>query len=233
MTSQMANGPEHIQDPMTDATYNPEIDPEWQSLTAKMRSTIDSLPPGGVTLLEIRDLIGREGMMLLTAFLTIIFLVPVSIPGVSTVFGGGILLLSISRLFRRPVWLPQKIGRRKVSSEKLRSGMEKGLKWFQRLERVSRPHRMPWLMRGKFAGAVNNFGLILGAVLLMAPFGLIPFSNTLPAIAILFLAIGILQRDGVCILLGHLSNIASIVYFSLLIGGGAVAIREAWQRFTA
>lgn len=217
---------------MTDATYNPETDPEWQSLTAKMRSTIDSLPPGGVTLLEIRDLIGREGMMLLTAFLTIIFLVPVSIPGVSTVFGGGILLLSISRLFRRPVWLPQKIGRRKVSSDKLRSGMEKGLKWFQRLERVSRPHRMPWLMRGKFAGAVNNFGLILGAVLLMAPFGLIPFSNTLPAIAILFLAIGILQRDGVCILLGHLSNIASIVYFSLLIGGGAVAIREAWQRLT-
>ena len=217
---------------MTDATYNPETDAEWQSLTAKMRSTIDSLPPGGVTLLEIRDLIGREGMMLLTAFLTIIFLVPVSIPGVSTVFGGGILLLSISRLFRRPVWLPQKIGRRKVSSDKLRSGMEKGLKWFQRLERVSRPHRMPWLMRGKFAGAVNNFGLILGAVLLMAPFGLIPFSNTLPAIAILFLAIGILQRDGVCILLGHLSNIASIVYFSLLIGGGAVAIREAWQRLT-
>lgn len=215
---------------MSNVAFDPENDPEWLSLTAKMRATIDSLPPGGVTLLQIRDLIGREGMMLLTAFLTIIFLVPVSIPGVSTVFGGGILLLTISRLFRRPVWLPQKIGRRTVSTEKLRGGMEKGLKWFQRLERISRPHRMPWLMRGRFAGAVNNFGLILGAVLLMAPFGLIPFSNTLPAVALLFLAIGILQRDGVCILLGHLSNIATIAYFAVLIGGGAVALREAWQR---
>lgn len=198
-----------------------------------MRATIDSLPPGGVTLGEIRDLIGREGLMLLTAFLTIIFLVPVSIPGVSTVFGGGILLLSISRLFSRPLWLPQTIGRRKVSTEKLRGGMERGLRAFQRLERISRPHRMPWLMRSRFANAINNFGLILGAVLLMAPFGLIPFSNTLPAIGILFLAIGILQRDGVCILLGHLSNIASIIYFSLLIGGGAVALRELWERLTA
>jgi hypothetical protein len=215
---------------MSEAVLTPDHDPEWLSLTAKMRATIDSLPPGGVTLLQIRDLIGREGMMLLTAFLTIIFLVPVSIPGVSTVFGGGILLLSIARMFRRPVWLPQKIGKRTVSTEKLRSGMERGLKWFQRLERISRPHRMPWLMRGKFVGAINNFALILGAVLLMAPFGLIPFSNTLPAVALLFLAIGILQRDGVCILLGHLSNIATIVYFSILIGGGAVALREAWQR---
>jgi hypothetical protein len=216
---------------MTDVALKPDDDnPEWLSLTDKMRATIDSLPPGGVTLLEIRNLIGREGMMLLTAFLTIIFLVPVSIPGVSTVFGGGILLLSVSRLFHKPVWLPQKIGSRTVSTEKLRSGMEKGLKWFQRLERVSRPHRMPWLMRGKVVGAVNNFALILGAVLLMMPFGLIPFSNTLPAVALLFLAIGILQRDGVCILLGHLSNIATIAYFSLLIGGGAVALREAWQR---
>lgn len=216
---------------MTDVALKVDNDnPEWLSLTDKMRATIDSLPPGGVTLLEIRDLIGREGMMLLTAFLTIIFLVPVSIPGVSTVFGGGILLLSIARMFRRPVWLPHKIGRRTVSTEKLRSGMERGLKWFQRLERVSRPHRMPWLMRGKVVGAINNLALILGAVLLMMPFGLIPFSNTLPAVALLFLAIGILQRDGVCILLGHLSNIATIIYFAVLIGGGAVALREAWQR---
>ena len=203
------------------------------SLTAKMYATIQRLPPGGVTLLEIRNLIGREGMMLLTTFLTIIFLVPVSIPGVSTVFGGGILLLSVSRLIGRPLWIPQRIGRRHVSTEKLRRGMERGLKWFGRLERISRPHRMPWLMRGRFAGTVNDLGLILGAVLLMAPFGLIPFSNTIPAIALLFLAIGILQRDGVCILLGHLSNIASIVYFAVLIGGGAVALREAWDRLTA
>ncbi len=206
------------------------VDQDGESLAEKMQAAIDRLPPEGVTLVEIRDLIGREGMMLLTAFLTIIFLVPVSIPGVSTVFGGAILLLSFSRLLNRPVWLPEKLKKRPVSTDKLRAGMERGMRMFRRLERISRPRRMRWLTSGAFASAVNNAALILGAVLLMAPFGLIPFSNTLPAVAILFFAIGLLQRDGVCILLGHLMNIATIVYFGVLIGGGAAVIQRGVEK---
>jgi hypothetical protein len=78
---------------------------------------------------------------------------------------------------------------------------------------------------------LNNCVLILGAILLMAPFGLIPLSNTLPAFAILCLAVGLLQRDGVCILLGYFANIATIIYFTVLIAGGGLAIREALQHF--
>ncbi len=203
------------------------------SLTEKIGTAIANLPEGGVTIATIRDLIGHEGLMLLTAFLTIIFLVPVSIPGVSTVFGGAILLISITRLLGRRLWLPAKIECREISSAKLRGGFERGLRWFKKLEKISRPRRMPWLIKGRFLHFVNNAALILGAVLLMAPFGLIPFSNTLPAVAILFFAIGFLQRDGVCILLGHLSNVATIVYFAILIGGGAVAIQKAWEALFA
>lgn len=206
------------------------VDQDGESLAEKMQATIDRLPPEGVTLVEIRDLIGREGMMLLTAFLTIIFLVPVSIPGVSTVFGGAILLLSFSRLLNRPVWLPDRLKRRAVSTEKLKAGMERGMRMFRRLERISRPRRMRWLTASGVATIINNSALILGAVLLMAPFGLIPFSNTLPAVAILFFAIGMLQRDGVCILLGHLMNIATIIYFGVLIGGGAAVIQRGVEK---
>lgn len=205
-------------------------DEDGESIAEKLMATIEALPPEGVTLVEIRDLIGREGMMLLTAFLTIIFLVPVSIPGVSTVFGGAILLLSFSRLLDRPFYLPDWLKRRSVSTEKLQGGMRRGLKWFQRLERISRPRRMRGLTSGRLMRGINNFALIVGAILLMAPFGLIPFSNTLPAVAILFFAIGMLQRDGVCILLGHLMNIATVVYFAVLIGGGAVAIQKVIEK---
>ncbi|HEX2061652.1 MAG TPA: exopolysaccharide biosynthesis protein [Thermoanaerobaculia bacterium] len=208
----------------------PTVDEDGESLAEKMQMAIDRLPPEGVTLVEIRDLIGREGMMLLTAFLTIVFLVPVSIPGVSTVFGGAILLLSFSRLLNRPLWLPDRLKRRPVSTVKLRAAMERGMRWFRRMERISRPRRMRALTTGRVMGVINNSALILGAVLLMAPFGLIPFSNTLPAVAILLFAIGMLQRDGGCILLGHLMNIATIVYFGVLIGGGAVVIQQAFEK---
>jgi hypothetical protein len=79
---------------------------------------------------------------------------------------------------------------------------------------------------------INNLALIAAAVLLMAPFGLIPFSNTLPALALLFFAIGLLQRDGLFVVLGHFSNVLTVIYFTVLIVGGGAAIRELFLRFS-
>jgi len=201
-----------------------------RSAADKLEAAIEALPTGSVTLAQVRDLVGAEGLMLLTAFLTIVFLVPVSVPGVSTVFGAGILLIGISRLFRLELWLPKSIARRLVATERLRTALERGLVWFRRLERISRPHRIAWAASDGVVRIVNDCAIILGAVLLMAPFGLIPFSNTLPAVALLFLAIGSLQRDGLEHVLGHLSNLLTIAYFALLIGGGGYALLAFLQR---
>ena len=196
----------------------------------KLEAAIEALPPGTVSLAQVRDLLGSDGLMLLAGFLTIVFLVPVSVPGVSTVFGSGILLIGVSRLFRLELWLPKRVERRLVATERLRAALRRGLVWFRRLERISRPHRISWAASDAAVRVVNDCGIILGAALLMAPFGLIPFSNTLPAIALLFLVIGSLQRDGLFILLGHGSNLVTIAYFALLIGGGGYALIAFMQR---
>jgi hypothetical protein len=201
------------------------------SLRERLQAVMDRLPVGGVTLVEIRDLIGPDGLMLLTAFLTLIFMVPVSIPGVSTIFGGAILLIGVSRLSGQTLWLPKSFEKRMVSTEKLRTAFNRGLVWLHRLERVSRPHRLKWLTSEGLIGVANDLGLVLGAVLLMMPFGLIPLSNTLPGLALLLLAVGILQRDGVCILLGHVMNVVTLIYFAVLIGGGGVLLQQAVRRF--
>jgi hypothetical protein len=203
---------------------------DHRSAAEKLESAIAALPPGAVTLGQVRNLVGSEGLMLLAAFLTIVFLVPVSVPGVSTVFGAGILLIGVSRLFRLELWLPKRIERRLVTTDRLRTALVRGLVWFRRLERISRPQRIAWAASDGLVRIVNDCAIILGAVLLMLPFGLIPFSNTFPAIALLFLAIGSLQRDGLFILLGHVSNLVTIAYFALLIGGGGYALMSFIQR---
>jgi hypothetical protein len=203
-----------------------------ESLGEKIKTITDSLPPEGVTLAEIRDLVGQDGLLILTAFLTIVFLVPVSIPGVSTVFGAAILLIGITRLFGVNLWLPKRIAQKVLPSQGLHAALDKGGVWVHRLERISRPHRMPWLASPGLMDTINNLALIAAAVLLMAPFGLIPFSNTLPALALLFFAIGLLQRDGLFIVLGHLGNVLTVIYFAVLIIGGGAAIRELFLRLT-
>jgi hypothetical protein len=201
------------------------------SLGEQLAGIIDSLPADAMSLQELLDVFSDEGLLLLTILLTLIFLIPVSIPGVSTVFGAAILLVGISRLIGRPLWLPARLRSKALPADKLRPGLTSGLLWVRRLEKISRPHRVRVLVDGRVVDVFNNLAFILAAILLMAPFGLVPFSNTLPALALLLYAIGFIQRDGVAVLLGHLANIGTIVYFSVLIGGGGLAVRELFQRF--
>src|SRR3546814_11271435 len=81
-------------------------------------------------------------------------------------------------------------------------------------------------LAGRVQNLFNNLAFILAALLLMAPFRFVPFSNTLPALALLFLAAGLIQRDGVAVLLGYLANVCTIIYFGILIGAAGVAARE-------
>ena len=202
------------------------------SFSTKLKSVIDALPSEGVDVADIRDVFGQEGLMLLTAFLTIPFMIPVSIPGASTVFGAVILLIGFSRISGRNLWLPKRIEQRRIPTDKLRTCLHQGLAFFHRLERLSRPCRLKWFVSEGLPDTFNNFSLVTGAILLMAPFGLIPFSNTLPALALLFLSIGSLQQDGLWILMGHLANFITIAYFAFLIGGGSLLIHGIFQHLS-
>jgi hypothetical protein len=199
------------------------------SLGEKLKTVIRNLPTTEVTLMEILDGIGHDSLMLLTIFLSLVFLVPVSIPGVSTVFGSAILLIGISRLINRKLWLPKQIANRTIAAEKLIVVLHRALIWFRRLERFSRPYRFQLITSEGKAGFINKLSYILAAVLLMVPFGFIPFSNTLPAIALIFLAIGVMQKDGGCIMIGHLSNLVTIIYFLALIAGGGMTVFEVFH----
>ena len=208
----------------------PELDTD--SLREQLTGMIARLPDGSMPLGELLDQFGDDGLLLLTIFLTLVFLIPVSIPGVSTVFGAAILLVGISRVFGRPLWLPAKLRARNLPAARLRPALDGGLHWVRRLEKISRPYRLRGLVEGALPELFNNLAFILAALLLMAPFGFVPFSNTLPGLALLLYAIGMIQRDGTAIVLGHLANIGTIIYFGILIGGGGMAAHGLLKHFT-
>ena len=188
----------------------------------RILETIDCLPKDEVTVSDVLALIGREGLLSVCILLTLPFMVPVSIPGVSTAFGAAILVLGIALLRKKPPVLPARLGARRLPSEKLAAAMRGGVKALVRVEKIAKP-RLAILVTGPGASRVSGLGLVLGALLLMAPFGFVPFSNTLPGLAVLLLALGILETDGVCVLLGHIVNLLTIVYFAILIAGAVAA----------
>lgn len=200
-----------------------------ESLGEKIELIMDKLPPKEVTLSDILHIVRADGLMLLTILLSLVFLVPVSIPGLSTVFGAAILLIAVSRLLSRDLQLPRIIADHSLSTEKLRGVLNRALVWFHRLAKISRPHRLLWLTSGSLRMLFYNLSFMLAALLLMAPWGFIPLSNTLPAIALIFLSVGLLQRDGGFIMIGYLANTVTILYFGVLIVGSGLSFQELLQ----
>lgn len=202
-----------------------EFDDTSTTLSVTLSHTIDGIQGDTVTLRELMLAIGEQGLLLLCALATLPFLFPVSIPGVSTVFGAAIVLLAVAVTLNRMPWLPSSILDRRLDAAKLVPVMRKGVGIVSRLDAWVRPRALQ-LTTGRMT-VVNGCVLIFGGVLLMAPFGLIPFSNTAPAVGILLLTIGMLQRDGLFVVLGYLGTVLTVVYFGVLLyaawwAGGAL-----------
>jgi len=185
------------------------------SLSEKVKKILNKIPDKDLTLSEIVDLLADDGLLLFAALLCVIFLIPISIPGFSTIFGGIIFFIGLSHLVNKRFWLPNRIKNKSLSAEKLRTTLNKGLKWFRFLEKISKPHRLNILINNKIANRINGLMILFASVLLMLPFGLMPFSNTLPASIIFFLSIGILQKDGIVIILGYFSILGTFSYFGM------------------
>jgi len=200
-----------------------------ETLVEHIERVLGALPENHISLHDIVEAVGPDSLMLLTIFLSLIFLVPVSIPGVSTAFGLAIVLIGLTRTIGRKPWLPQRIAQRQLAAAPLRAGLQRAVVWLHRLDRLSRPHRWPWLSSDGPATLCNNLALVFAGLLLMMPFGLIPFSNTLPALAVIFLSAGMMQRDGLALLLGYLAVCLTLLYFALLLTAGGATLLELWN----
>jgi hypothetical protein len=75
---------------------------------------------------------------------------------------------------------------------------------FRKLEKVSKPRLT--MLAHRSVGWLNGLALLSLAFLLALPIP-IPWNNVPPAIFLVLMAVGLLERDGVLVLVGHLGNI--------------------------
>jgi len=138
-----------------------------------------NIPPEGLTLRNILEKVGSQGLLPLCMLLTIPFLLPISLPGSSLPFGFLIALIGFGRLFDRPPWLPARFLNRRLTAAQAGTLLGKGSRFFARLEKYIHP-RLYFLTHADTTGRVNSVALIVTAICLTAPLPL-PFTNTFPA----------------------------------------------------
>lgn len=196
---------------------NPEV-----RMSAALAAAEAAVRDPAVTLRELLALLGEQGLLVFCGVLAAPFLLPITVPGMSTVLGLPMLLIGFAVMVSRVPWLPERLLKRSLPSPTVRRVLGKVRAWAERFEHLVRP-RLLALTGGRLINFVNG-GLILAAVLLlMAPLPLVPFVNSLPALAVMLLCFGMAERDGAVIALGYFTTLVSAVY----VGGLMVLVLYA------
>lgn len=165
--------------------------------------------PAAVTDLTIGDIVDRThhaGFSVMIAFLALCSL---PLPGVSVPFGIAIAFGAVQMAagMHRP-WLPRRLRARAVSIRTLRWISDRLTRWTAGLERVARP-RFEGLTRG-VGWSVCGLALIWHAAGLSLPLP-IPGSNLIFIVPILIYAIGLLESDGLLVMLAHAITAGHVV----------------------
>src|ERR1700756_5139730 len=164
------------------------------------------------TLAELNRELKARGSAVLLILLALPFCF-VAIPGLSVPFGVAIGCIGVCMAIGREPWLPQFVMGRRLSGARSRQLLGAGIKVARKLERFARP-RLTFLHAGPAMPRLIGLGIVIASLALMLPLP-IPFSNSIPAWAVVLLAIGMMENDGLCVLLGHLTAIAAWAFIVL------------------
>lgn len=165
--------------------------------------------------LLLERLAGR-GHALLALFLVLPFLQPVPLVGLSTPIGLAIALLGVFMALGKPPWLPKKWLVKELPQSVVLRAVGAGRRLLQRAERFIRP-RGRWLHTHPWANAIAGAIIAISGVELALPLPII-FTNTMPALVIAVLSVGLLEQDGLWVALGGLLFLAvASVFLSLIV----------------
>jgi hypothetical protein len=152
--------------------------------------------------------------MLLVLLLALPFITPIPLPGLSTPFGLAILLIALRLSLGQRPWLPMKLQRKELPPgffAKVFAVAERVLRF---LEKFLQP-RLTFLTDTPLLVQLHALLMLTAALALLLPLP-IPFTNSFPAWAILLLAAGLLERDGLFILAAYVIFALGVLYFVFL-----------------
>jgi len=180
-----------------------------------LRAFAHSLDSDRVTLAEIVAGLGDRGLGVLIAIFALPNILPSTVPfgnvatGIPPLVFAVQLMLGVDHLI-----LPDFLAKRKVGTHWLKAIAPKVasvLSWFERLLKP----RMEWVTTARAEHFIGAIAIILAVVSTLP----IPFGHNLPALGLVLIGLGLIERDGLAILIGATIGVLGSILLGLVIFG--------------
>ncbi|PSB02971.1 exopolysaccharide biosynthesis protein [Merismopedia glauca] len=175
----------------------------------ELRLLLEELSDRPLTLGDILAQTSEGGFSLAIGLLTFPFLFPMP-PGITTILGGGTLLLSLQMAMGKKIpWLPKRIAKYRFP-HRLVALLLKNLHRFAKIvSKISR-RRLTHLVDRPILWRINGLCIAWLAILLMLP---VPLTNPIPTVGILLFVIASLERDGLLMCVSYISTFLITLFF--------------------
>lgn len=194
-----------------------------RSLSELLEDFSSQLPQHKTSVDDIIEAFHERGIGMLLFFFALPMAMPLPVPpGINVLLASPLLLLTTQQfLGRHTVWMPHKIRRKTVSSQKLKKTINSLLPLLTKLELLIRP-RWGFITYDGPSRLIGLLGLIM-ALSVCIP---VPLTNTVPSFGIALMAIGVIMRDGLAVIIGALIGTA---WVALLVGSVLYFGPEAFE----
>lgn len=193
-------------------------------LSEELTRLVESFAERSVTLREVITALAGRAYDLLMLLLALPFLLPIPVPGLSFVLGVVIALIALRLTLGQKPWLPARLLDRSLPPKFFPTLLGGAARLIRALEVMLKPRHL-WLMMQplpRFHAAV----IFIAAFVLLLP--LPPGTNFPPALCIVLMAAGLLERDGRFIIAGYVTFFLNVVFFTLFAFYGQKVIHSLW-----
>ncbi|MFY8093009.1 MAG: exopolysaccharide biosynthesis protein [Niveispirillum sp.] len=179
---------------------------EPKRTTDVLLETIERVEGERISIGQLIDGLGERAYGILMLLFALPTILPAP-PGMSAVTGMPIVVFSMQLMIGHPhPWLPAFLRRRSILRTDLMAVLTKAEPWLRRVERITRP-RFTHLVDGKMERVAGLVVFFLSIVLILPIF----MGNIFPSIAIALIALALMERDGIALIAGYISAVASTV----------------------
>lgn len=170
----------------------------------------------------------ENGLLLMILFFALPVAIPLPYPpGFTTIIGIPLILLSVQMLLGfRHVFLPKTISRYKISNNVLITISNKVVPILRWIENYIKPRYS--FAQFIYCEQIIGFISLICAISVAIP---LPLTNSIPALGIAVMALGLLNRDGIVILCGLIISIIGLFIATVAVFASLVSIKYLFNLF--